>query len=156
MKRLLLVEDDSGVAEATRFAPRSEWEVEHVRTLSDALAAAVRGQAGGAGQLLAVLYDLQLPDCGNEDGIELLLVADPRLAIVVYPGVVDEVLAERCRRAGAVDYVVEGGPVEELRMRLRFAVRRVTVPRAIYALGDLLMRWGDRTEPPRPEAAHGT
>ena len=153
MRRLLLVEDDAATAQATRFALRAEWDVEVVGTLSDALRRVIQAQSGGGEPFLACLYDVRLPDSTGPEGVELLIVADPRLAIIVYTGTVDEQLAEQCRRFGAVDYIVKGGGVEELRMRLRFAIRRVTVPRAIHALGDLLMRWSE--EASRPGAAHG-
>jgi diguanylate cyclase (GGDEF)-like protein/PAS domain S-box-containing protein len=104
--RVLLVEDNPAdaklVREAltdTRFGP---FHIEWVRNLSDGL------NRLGKGGIEAVLADLRLPDSEGIETLDRLVLAAPRVPILVISGLDDEGIALRTIQHGARDYVAKG------------------------------------------------
>jgi diguanylate cyclase (GGDEF)-like protein/PAS domain S-box-containing protein len=103
---VLLIEDNPAdaklVREAltnTRFGP---FHIEWVKNLSDGLE---RLSKGG---IEAVLADLLLPDSQGIETLDKLLLAAPRLPILVISGLDDEGIAAQTVQHGAQDYVAKG------------------------------------------------
>lgn len=121
MARLLLVEDDAGIARPLVGALESSGhEVEHVTRGSEALKAAAAG-------VDAVVLDLGLPDI---DGIEVCrrLRAEhgdglPILVLTARSGELDTVVG---LDAGADDYVTKPFRLAELQARIRALLRRAS------------------------------
>lgn len=102
-ENLLLIEDNSAdarlVREAltdTRFGP---FQIEWVKNLSDGLE---RLSKGG---IEAVLADLFLPDSQGIETLDRLLLAAPRVPILVLSGLDDEGIASQTVQHGAQDYL---------------------------------------------------
>jgi serine phosphatase RsbU (regulator of sigma subunit) len=119
--RLLLVEDDEGDAFLVRELldeSGAAIEVEWVRSLSEAKAAAASGPH-------CVLLDLGLPDAEGVDALRQVLQALPQAAVLVLTGLSDEHRAVEAVGAGAQDYLVKGqvdGPL--LARSIRYALER--------------------------------
>jgi diguanylate cyclase (GGDEF)-like protein/PAS domain S-box-containing protein len=103
---LLLIEDRPAdaklVREAltdTRFGP---FQIEWVKNLSDGLE---RLRKGG---IQAVLADLFLPDSQGIETLDRLLLAAPRVPILVLTGLGDESIASQTLQHGAQDYLPKG------------------------------------------------
>ncbi len=102
-ENLLLIEDNPAdarlVREAltdTRFGP---FQIEWVKNLSDGLE---RLSKGG---IEAVLADLFLPDSQGIETLDRLLLAAPRVPILVLSGLDDEDIASQTVQHGAQDYL---------------------------------------------------
>jgi diguanylate cyclase (GGDEF)-like protein/PAS domain S-box-containing protein len=100
---LLLIEDDPGDAKLvqialtkTRFGP---FHLEWVKDLADALE---RLSKGG---IDAILADLSLPDSHGIETLDRILVAAPRVPILVLSGRDDEDIASQTVKHGAQDYL---------------------------------------------------
>ncbi|KQN79755.1 response regulator transcription factor [Sphingomonas sp. Leaf62] len=117
--RLLMVEDDTGVAETlAAFLRRQGYVVDGAGSLGTAQEALLSGQFD------LVIVDRTLPD---GDGMELVLGAKAGLRpqrflmLTAMSGVEDTVAA---LEAGAIDYVVKPFEPRELLARIRNALRR--------------------------------
>jgi diguanylate cyclase (GGDEF)-like protein/PAS domain S-box-containing protein len=117
--RVLLVEDNPGDAVlGLRALTAHDFAVEHVETVAAALARLATGDID------CVVLDLDLPDARGLDGLDRLLSAHPRLAVVVLTGHGEE-LGAAAVRVGAQDYLTKRTlDGELLRRAVRYAVER--------------------------------
>jgi DNA-binding NarL/FixJ family response regulator len=126
--KLLLVEDNDGDARLFReMLDTNEFQLEHRKTLSDAL------EAMGSIQPDIVLLDLGLPDSA---GLETLRQAaghqTSAAVIVVLTGNDDNQLAIDSVREGAQDYLIKGELDSELLTRaIRYSLERYNLQLAL-------------------------
>ena len=133
--RLLLVEDEEGIAEAVRRGlERAAYQVDHATTGEEGLTMV----CGGGYALL--LLDMMLPDI---DGCEVChRLRRARCALPVLMLTARDAVADRVRglEAGADDYLIKPFDFSELLARVRALLRRDKVHRArIVQVGDLVM-----------------
>lgn len=131
--RVLLVEDDRLLGASLQSALRlDQYVVDWSRRLDEARAL-IRTTVYGV-----VLLDRQLPDGDGLELIKLIRQTEAASAILVLTAL-DEV-AQRVRGldSGADDYLVKPFDLDELRARMRVAVRRLSMP----AAGKML-HWGE-------------
>ena len=118
---LLMVEDDEDLADVLRYnLSRDGFEVQHVTTARDALAAA------GARTPDLVLLDVMLPDLSGVEVCRRLrgATATHELPILMLTARGEEVDRVVGFEAGADDYVVKPFSVRELTLRVRALLRR--------------------------------
>jgi DNA-binding response OmpR family regulator len=121
--RLLLAEDDAGIAEPLeRALTREGFEVEVV---ADGVQAAVRGIEGD--------HDLLVLDVGlpGVDGLEVcrrVRAARPRVPVLILTARAEELDAVQGLDAGADDYVTKPFRLAELLARIRALMRRADPP----------------------------
>src|ERR1700730_17333409 len=100
---VLLIEDNSADAKLIREALTDKrfgpFQIEWVKNLSDGLE---RLSKGGIEALLA---DLLLPDSQGLETLDRLLLAAPRVPILVLSGLDDEGIASQAVQHGAQDYL---------------------------------------------------
>lgn len=82
-----------------------------------------------------VLLDLGLPDAIGTEAVEAVASMAPDLPIVVLTGSNDPELAKEALRAGAQDYLVKGGSLDEevARRAIRYAIERASQLQALRA-----------------------
>jgi two-component system catabolic regulation response regulator CreB len=118
MARILLVEDETAIADAVLYALRAEgWQVEHVVLAGDAMAKIK------AGQFDVLILDVGLPD---RSGFELCrelrgFTQVPVIFLTARGGEIDRVLG---LELGADDYMVKPFSPRELVARVRARLRR--------------------------------
>lgn len=136
--RVLVVDDESNIAELLRMALRYEgWDVETALTGSEAVGAVRKFQPD------AVVLDMMLPDF---DGMEVLRrvraghVDVPVLFLTARDSVEDRVAG---LTAGGDDYVTKPFSLEEVVARLRALMRRSAVAQTVTSsqlvVGDLTL-----------------
>jgi diguanylate cyclase (GGDEF)-like protein/PAS domain S-box-containing protein len=100
---LLLIEDNPGDADLVQRALNNTrfglFQIEWVKNLSDGLE---RLSKGG---IEAVIADLSLPDSQGLETLDRLLLAAPRVPILVLSGLDDEGIASQAVQHGAQDYL---------------------------------------------------
>ena len=105
-ENLLLIEDNPADAMLIRKMladPRvGPFQVEWVENLSDGLE---RLSKGG---IVAIVADLSLPDSRGLDTLDRLLLAAPRVPILVVSGLDDEYMGSKAVQHGAQDYLPKG------------------------------------------------
>jgi two-component system, OmpR family, response regulator RegX3 len=138
-RRLLVVEDDDGIAEPlVEGLEREGFEVDRARTGVEALTAAATD---------LVLLDLGLPDLEGREVCRRLR-ARTQVPIVVVTARADEVDRVLLLELGADDYVIKPFGFRELVARIRAVQRRVDGTRQDHAgrqtLGPLVIDRGSR------------
>jgi PAS domain S-box-containing protein len=92
----------------------------------------VVGEAGTGAEALRVvadvdpdlvLLDVSMPDMDGLDALTHLRELAPRTTVVLFSGFEEQGLADRARRAGAVDFIEKSVPLDQLAGRLEAAVR---------------------------------
>jgi DNA-binding response OmpR family regulator len=131
MHRLLLAEDDAGIAEPLERALVREGYL--VEVVSDGALAAVRGVEGD--------HDLLVLDVGlpGVDGLEVCRrtrAARARVPILILTARDEELDAVHGLDAGADDYVTKPFRLAELMARIRAALRRAPAP-AVTSVQDV-------------------
>ena len=120
--RVLLVEDNPGDALLIRSAlDESRWSFEVLQAgrLADAVDLAATDHPD------VVLLDLGLPDSTGEETFQSFRDAQPRLPVVVLTGLDDDDAADDALLAGAQDYLLKGGSVNDTVARaVRNAIER--------------------------------
>lgn len=121
-KRIMLVEDHELVRQGIKtLYPDIEgicidWI--EASCLQDALTL-----YGDAGDVDAVLLDLNLADCRGLQGLRRFLLAFPAARVVVLSGTHDEFVVRQARALGALGYVSKNGATTELHEALRSLCR---------------------------------
>jgi DNA-binding response OmpR family regulator len=127
--RVLLVEDDRGVAEALAIALRRRgYEVLHATTAAEALAAP---------RVEMILLDLGLPD---GDGVEVCRTLRDRghgMGIIAVTARGDERDKVAGLRSGADDYMVKPISAPELHERIMAVLRRLRRQEPVITIGGL-------------------
>lgn len=118
MHRLLLVEDDTAIAQPlARALGREDFDVVHV----DRGVAAV--EAAAAGGIDLVVLDLTLPDIDGLDVCRQIRASDPALPIIMLTARSDELDLVVGFDAGADDYMAKPFSMAELTARVRARLR---------------------------------
>jgi diguanylate cyclase (GGDEF)-like protein len=106
LKRILLVEDNSGDARLLREMLKDQQTVEieltHVEKLCE-LETHVQANA-----VDVILLDLGLPDAQGLEAVRRTRLAAPRVALIVITGLDDETMAVQALQDGAQDYLAKG------------------------------------------------
>ena len=134
--RLLLVEDDDAIAQPLQRAlTREDFDVVHVATGTEAIAAAL-----GGGFDLMVL-DLTLPDVDGLDVCRRVRADDPGLPIIMLTARSDELDLVVGFDAGADDYMAKPFSMAELTARVRARLRNTS------STGPVMEAQGIRLDP---------
>lgn len=147
MGRILCIDDEPAILRLLQVVLRQDG---HDAVLADSARAGLDALAGGGGAIDAVLLDLGLPD---RDGLELLGAIRARspapIIIVSARGEIAEKVA--ALDLGAADFVTKPFDGDELRARLRAALRQSGRP-----AGDAAIAFGPlRIDPARHTARLG-
>ena len=133
-KRILIVEDDEGVASFVRL--ELEHEGYETETAADGRAAL---EAFGRGSFSLVLLDIMLPSL---NGIEVLrrIRRESEVPVIVVTARADTETAVTALDTGADDYIAKPFAIEELLARIRRMFRRMPQGSASGAGGALRVR----------------
>lgn len=132
MHRLLLVEDDTAIAQPlARALGREDFDVVHV----DHGAAAVEAARNGGFDL--VVLDLTLPDIDGLDVCRQIRAHDPALPIIMLTARSDELDLVVGFDAGADDYMAKPFSMAELTARVRARLRLTTATEANLEARDI-------------------
>jgi signal transduction histidine kinase len=126
---VLLVDDEKLDQQLTiqalakaRFIQRIQFKVETAQTLSEAM------RLLGMKSYDVILLDLGLPDSQGLDAVKEVRTANLQSAVVVLTGLADEELGLEAIKEGADDYVIKGGYLEHVLVRIvRYAIKRKEV-----------------------------
>lgn len=102
MTRILVVEGDDAQAAAIEdsLRVRDDWQIQHVRTLMEAI------RAAGEDAFDAAVLDTELPDGSGLDILDFLRIGSPGIRIVLVSGAPSESAAFHALSHGAGDYLV--------------------------------------------------
>ncbi len=121
--RVLLIEDQLGVANIIRSALMEAETVEFAVEYADRLSLALEHIAKGA--MDVILLDLGLPDSTGFATFEKIYAAAPLVPIVVLTGMGDEEMGAKAVSHGAQDFLVKGHmDITSLPRTLIFAIQR--------------------------------
>jgi len=139
VSRVLLVEDNEGIAEGLRLNLQLDGhEVRLAGSGEEALVAA------GEWPPALVILDLMLPGIDGFGVLATLRSRDPELSVLILSARSDEVDRVRGFRLGADDYVVKPFSLAELLARVKAILRRSTRarPLAAHRFGDVSIDLG--------------
>jgi signal transduction histidine kinase len=139
---VLLVEDNLGdarlMSEALKEAPAGQFQLTHVRRLSEALEYLWEKTCS------VVLLDLGLPDSHGIDALVLVRAQAPGVPIVVLTGFQDEAVGDQALKEGAQDYLVKGqADGKQVARSLRYAIARKVAEKAVIRLGVAFAKAGE-------------
>jgi DNA-binding NarL/FixJ family response regulator len=117
-KRLLLVDDHELVRCGVKTLYSELQGVPLDWLEADSLQAALDIYAHEAGEIDAVLLDLNLADCKGLQGLRQFLREHPDARVAIFSGTQDEFVVRQARALGAIGYVPKGGPACEMRETL--------------------------------------
>jgi diguanylate cyclase (GGDEF)-like protein/PAS domain S-box-containing protein len=128
--RVLLIEDACDDAELVKQALRkthiSEFQVEHERSVSEALATLERACFD------VIVSDLDLPDCNGLVGLEAVVAAADCTPVLVLSGNLDERLALKAASVGVQDYLQKSElKGQSLPRSIFYAIERRTAQEAL-------------------------
>jgi DNA-binding response OmpR family regulator len=133
--RILVVEDDSGIATGLERALTAEqYAVDIARTGAEAVRLALHDPDAEPN---LVLLDLGLPDRDGLDVCRRIIETRPSLPIIVLTARADELDIVVGLDAGAVDYVTKPFRLAELLARLRAHLRRIEPDQQRITIGPL-------------------
>jgi signal transduction histidine kinase len=116
-----------------RLTQRIQFEVETAETLSEAIGLL------GAKSYDVILLDLGLPDSQGLDALKEVRAANQQSAVVVLTGLADEELGLEAIKEGADDYVIKGGYLEHVLVRIiRYAIKRKEVEEKLRSANEKL------------------
>ncbi|HND13266.1 MAG TPA: response regulator transcription factor [Pseudomonadota bacterium] len=119
MNRVLIVEDESAIAESLLFALRRDgFAVTHAKTLQAA--------EGLLGECDLVVLDLMLPDGSGFDLLAKLRASGQRTPVIILTSRDDEADRVAGLEGGADDYVVKPFSPREVVARIRAVLRRTS------------------------------
>ena len=135
--QVLLIEDDLAEArflqEVLKGAPRSHFQLSHVKRLGEAL------QSLQEQHFDVALLDLTLPDSSGLDSLDLLIREAPTLPVVVLTNTNDNDLAVSAVRRGAQDYLMKRSLQQEVLVRaLFYAIERQRAEEALREANEVL------------------
>lgn len=103
MARILVVDDHPLIAQAiTSVCEEVLPDIKVLRSSTLLQALAICRESP---DLVLAVLDLELPDCRQFEGVQLLRQEFPNLRIIVYTGREDDVVRQRCLKAGVADFV---------------------------------------------------
>ena len=132
-KRVLLIEDNPAdarlIVEILTDASAGKVELQHVDRISTALKRLAEQTFD------VILLDLTLPDGDGLGTVVRICAANPRMPVIVLPGLEDDALAMAAVQAGAQDYLVKGqvdGP--GIVRAIRYAIERKLLEERMHHL----------------------
>ena len=134
-RRILVADDDAGMRRACRAMFESDgYEVVAAKDGADALA------KFDAGRFDLVVLDVMMPKMNGLDACAEIRRRDALTPVLFFTAMPSEASAVKALGHGADDYVEKSRPPEELRARVRAALRRAD------AYGDAARRGGEVAE----------
>jgi serine phosphatase RsbU (regulator of sigma subunit) len=131
--RVLLIEDDPGDAMLVRemlAEAGADVELTWVQTIAEA-------KPELTPDIRCVLLDLQLPDAAEFSGLDAVLAAAPRTAVIVLTGFTDQARGVDAVAHGAQDYLTKAQLEPDLLARtIRYALQRRTTEDTARELAD--------------------
>jgi two-component system OmpR family response regulator len=119
--RLLLIEDDTGIAEALNHALGLSYRIDHAINGEEGLEKAI------ASSYAAIILDLNLPDIPGLEVCQKIRQAEIATPILILSGETKVMSKISLLDAGADDYLTKPFSLGELKARLRAMTRRSNV-----------------------------
>ena len=140
MKKILLLEDDSQISKSLKIGLTLEgFEVTTAGTLSEA------NQKMELGAYDVFLFDVNLPDGNGIDLCHQIRSAGNETPVLFLSARTDEETVVRGMSIGADDYLRKPFGLEELKIRMKNAMKRVPPSRQILEMGLLQIGVAGRT-----------
>lgn len=122
MSRILVVDDHPLIAQAITSV--CEEVLPDVRILRSSTLLQAVAICRESPDLMLVVLDLELPDCRQFEGVQLLRQEFPDLRIIVYTGKEDDMVRQRCLRAGVADFVEKSANRHRLMQSIESQLRQ--------------------------------
>lgn len=116
--RLLIVEDDHGIATSTQLALRHNYQVDYCDRIDEALHLAT------VNTYSTIILDLYLPDGSGLELCQQLRESSVTTPILIITGEIDEAIRVAALDGGADDYLIKPFSINELSARIRAVLRR--------------------------------